>query len=353
MQWADLLGHDQQQQWFRTALANRRLATSFLFVGPEGVGKRTFARLLAKSLLCRKTPAQDLNQCGLCEDCVQVDASTHPDLIEVSKPADKAFLPIELLIGEREKRMREGLCHDISLRPYGGRRKIAILDDADTLNAEGANCLLKTLEEPPINSLLILIGTSLQRQLPTIRSRCQAILFRRLENRELVALIERHLLVGQRDPDDKESQPSELNAEQVLALAEQSEGSIANARLLLDHQLQEFRMQLVDMLTAHCIPMPELMKEFSALVDAAGKDNRLKRDRMKLLFQMAAAHFRSECLRLGATHADSDLTQDSGLRAATRCWSRCLEAVEQVDRNANQAALIEAWTTDVAQLCGR
>ncbi len=185
MQWADLLGHQQQREWFRTAIASGRMATSFLFVGPEGIGKRTFARLLAKSLLCQKTEDPSLDFCGACEHCAQVDASTHPDLIEIFKPADKAFIPIELLIGEREKRMREGLCHDISLRPYSGRRKVAILDDADYLNVEGANSLLKTLEEPPLDSVLILIGSNLQRQLPTIRSRCQAIIFRPLELEQL------------------------------------------------------------------------------------------------------------------------------------------------------------------------
>ena len=71
--------------------------------------------------------------------------------------------------------MREGLCHDISLKPYSGRRKVAVIDDADYLNQEGANALLKTLEEPPPKSLLILIGTSEQRQLPTIRSRCRRL----------------------------------------------------------------------------------------------------------------------------------------------------------------------------------
>jgi len=67
-----------------------------------------------------------------------------------------------LFIGPKEKRHRQGLCHDIGLKPFSGNRKVAIIDDADFLNVEGANCLLKTLEEPPANSLLILIGTSEQ-----------------------------------------------------------------------------------------------------------------------------------------------------------------------------------------------
>lgn len=343
MQWEDLLGHEQPKTWFRTALANRRLATSFLFVGPSGIGKRTFAKLLAKSLLCRRTDANALEHCGRCEDCLQVDASTHPDLIEVSKPADKAFIPVEMLIGEREKRMREGLCHDISLRPYGGRRKIAILDDADSLNVEGANCLLKTLEEPPVDSLLILIGTSLQRQLPTIRSRCQSILFRPLETQQVAQLVH-SVQSDERDSDgDSEGVLHGLSDTQLAELVDRSGGSLCKIRLLSDPTLRDFASHLQSTLGAHQIPLSEFAKEVTAVVEAAGKDNRIKRDRMKVLFEMAADFYRAQAI-------SDDL---SVRKSATQCWNRCLTAIEQVDRNANQAGLIEAWTADVAALSGR
>ncbi len=165
---------------FRRALARGRLASSFLFAGPEGIGKRTFALKLAQAMLCTTRPEETLDPCGTCPSCVQVAAGTHPDLHLVGKPEDKSFIPLELLIGDREHRRREGLCHNIGLKPYLGGRKIAMIDDADYLNAEGANSLLKTLEEPPPRSVLILIGTSPAKQLPTIRSRCQLIRFRPL-----------------------------------------------------------------------------------------------------------------------------------------------------------------------------
>ena len=114
---------------------------------------------------------------------------THPDVHLLARPADKAFIPVELFIGDKEHRMREGLCYDISLKPYSGRRKVAIIDDADYFNKEGANCLLKTLEEPPPKSVLILIGTSEQRQLPTIRSRCQVVRFRPLAESDVAEIL--------------------------------------------------------------------------------------------------------------------------------------------------------------------
>ena len=357
MQWEALQGHERQKGWFAAALASGRLASSFLFVGPDGIGKRTFATLLAKGLLCRKTPPQSLEACGVCEDCAQVDALTHPDLLTIAKPADKAFLPIELLIGDREKRRRSGLCYDISLRPFSGRRKIAIIDDADAFNTEGANCLLKTLEEPPPDSVLILLGTSLQRQLPTIRSRCQAILFKPLQADQLQTLILRH---GICDSQERAGQ-----------LAKQSSGSLAEARILVDPELDDFREQLLAKLSQSQLPLVDLAKSCGGIVEAAGKDARIKRDRLKWLLRLSANFYRDLTLSFDAVQSELSLPINSGgtpsmsaaiqdCRSHWRCgergaalaWSRCLLATEQVDRNANQTALLESWAADIAQIGG-
>ena len=175
-----LRGHDGVADQFRRALKRGRLASTFLFVGPAGIGKRAFALWLAQGLLCERVPEEKLAPCGACPSCQMVAAGSHPDVETISKPADKAFIPVELLIGDAEHRMRAGLCYNIALKAYSARWKVAIIDDADYLNKEGANCLLKTLEEPPPKSILILIGTSVQRQLPTIRSRCQIVRFQPL-----------------------------------------------------------------------------------------------------------------------------------------------------------------------------
>lgn len=350
MQWSDLLGHEKQRAWFDTALKNGRLATSFLFVGPEGIGKRSFARLLAKSLLCNNSQGLRLECCNACEGCAQVNASTHPDLIEIAKPADKSFIPIELLIGERDKRMREGLCHDISLRPYAGRRKIAILDDADYLNVEGANSLLKTLEEPPTNSLLILVGSNLQRQLPTIRSRCQAIVFEPLSLEQLTQLIARSDLVD-----------SEQRAAEIAKLCG---GSLTEARLLADAELADFRTTLFELLAADRLNFGELSKSCSGVIDAAGKDGRFKRERAKLLLRVCASFYRAIVLHCSGIREQTDHglsaavdralpSWKSGLHGALQCWQRCLLVIEQVDRNANQASWLEDWSTSLATLSGK
>lgn len=189
MAWSEIKGHDEIVERFRRAIARNRLASTFLFVGPTGIGKMMFARELAKALLCEHHRETELLACDACPACQQVAADSHPDLDIVSKPDDKSVIPVDLLIGDADHRRREGLCHNLALKPFRGGRRIAIIDDADCLNQEGANCLLKTLEEPPARSVIILISASEQKQLPTIRSRCQVVRFRPLANDVIATLL--------------------------------------------------------------------------------------------------------------------------------------------------------------------
>src|SRR5205823_253554 len=118
--------------------------------------------------LCDAGKPGELDACDRCPSCVQVGASTHPDFFQAVRPADAHEFPIEL--------MRE-LCQGFSLRSARGRGKVVVLDGADDLNDESANCFLKTLEEPPPDSVLILVGSSADRQLSTVVSRCQVVRF--------------------------------------------------------------------------------------------------------------------------------------------------------------------------------
>jgi DNA polymerase-3 subunit delta' len=256
MSWHGIHGHDEVVEQFRRALARRRLASSFLFAGPAGIGKRSFAVKLGQAMLCSARPEEALDPCGECPPCVQVAAGSHPDLDVVAKPKDKSFIPLELLIGDKEHRGREGLCHRIALKPYMGGRKIAMIDDADHLNQEGANCLLKTLEEPPPRSVLILIGTSPAKQLPTIRSRCQLIRFRPLEADVVAELLIARELV----PD----------AAEARRLAQYCEGSLQRALELADPELWAFRSRLHKHLAEPVLQSVPLSRTVSAFVDEVG-----------------------------------------------------------------------------------
>ena len=347
MAWQGIEGHDAVVEHFRRALRRDRLASTFLFVGPAGIGKRLFALKLAQALLCPHLDERELAPCGQCDSCTLVASHTHPDLMIVQKPAQKSFIPVEAIIGDREHRMRVGLCHDIALKPFMGGPKVAIIDDADHLNEEGANALLKTLEEPPPRSVLILIGTSAERQLPTIRSRCQVIRFGPLNAHSVGEILVSQGLVA--------------DAEQARRLAEFSGGSVERALELADDELWDFRDQLLAALAAGQLQSVALAEATCAFVDAAGKEAPLRRARARQVVRFAAEFYR----QLLRAQIDAQPVGDRTLlraveqalsswpgdvETATACIDRTLAALGHIDRNAHQRALMECWLDDLARI---
>ncbi len=339
MAWQGILGHDAVVDRLRRSIQMGRLPSTYLFVGPVGIGKRAFANKFAQALLCESSAADQLDPCGTCAACQQVMANSHPDFEVVAKPADKSFIPVELFIGDREHRMREGLCHRIALKPYRGGRKVAIIDDADYLNQEGANCLLKTLEEPPPRSVLILISSSEQRQLPTIRSRCQVVRFQPLDSESLVQLILDEGIAADR-----------AAAERLAGL---SHGSLEQARHWADETLAEFYGELLRQLASPAFQPAELARQTGSFVDQAGKDAPARRLRLKQTIERVADFYRQSMLfHSGAgsvvTAAETDVPDWLTAEAAADRLDRCLTAITQLDSNANQATLLDAWFDDLA-----
>lgn len=343
MTWQTIRGHDRVIEKFRRALAKGRLASTFLFVGPPGIGKRTFALKLAQGLLCERVPEQRLDPCGECPSCHQVASFNHPDVDLIGKPADKAFIPVELLIGDLEHRMRAGLCYNIALKPYSGRRKVAIIDDADYLNKEGANCLLKTLEEPPSSSMLILIGASEQRQLPTIRSRCQIVRFQPLSETDVAELlIEKGLCT---DPDA------------ARAAAAHSNGSLQRAGWWTDASVLEFRAELLKLLRQSDFEPQPAAKTIGQFVEEAGKESALKRERLRFVISLAEEFYRAALFTQEQGEASSDVDLKTAVAAALRwmaadapatCLDVCLDAYAHIDANVNQATFIDWWLDELA-----
>ncbi len=344
-----IIGHEAVLERFRRALRHGRLASTFLFVGPPGVGKRLVANHVAKSLLCETIPDEALSACGECPGCTMFDAGTHPDFTVVSKPTDRSYIPIELFIGDREHRMQAGLCYDISLKPFRGGRKIAVIDDADYLNIEGANCLLKTLEEPPPRSLLILIGTSEQKQLPTIRSRCQTVRFSPLPNDGLAQLIVNQGITS--------------SHEEALKLTELAEGSLQRAAELADSDLREYRLKLLGELPPGSWSVVALGKEIAKFVESAAKEAPPRRARLRMLLSFSADFYR----QLMHALAGAPIVGDPPLRravqtavakwpgtdeSAAECLETCLGMVSYGDANANLNALAECWLDELAEKAG-
>ncbi|HEY7322647.1 MAG TPA: DNA polymerase III subunit delta' [Candidatus Binatia bacterium] len=173
MSFAAIVGHRKQLEILRQALQHGRLHHAYLFVGEEGVGKKTIALGFAKALHCLGATG---DFCDECANCARVQDRNHPDVRIIEPAAGKKEISIQQ-IRELEK--------ELNFRSFSGKNKVVILDPATSMNLAAQNALLKTLEEPPQDSLLILIASNGGALLPTLRSRCHRVTFTPLA-RELI-----------------------------------------------------------------------------------------------------------------------------------------------------------------------
>ena len=148
----------QQKAWEHLP-DNRALAHALLISGPNGIGKRVFAHRLAMRLVCEQGSA-----CGVCRACRFAAAGNHPDVLLVSPEEGKTEITVD---------NARSINQFLALTPHMAPRRVALIDAADRLNRSAANAILKTLEEPPAESFLLLVSDAPHRLLPTIRSRCQ------------------------------------------------------------------------------------------------------------------------------------------------------------------------------------
>ncbi|MBI4733784.1 MAG: DNA polymerase III subunit delta' [Rubrobacteridae bacterium] len=174
--WSDLAGQDDAVGRIVCSLDAGEFNHAWLFVGPRGVGKWTTAKILASALNCED------KGCGRCISCSKIIRELHPDVILV-EPEGNFVL----------KEQVDDILRAVARKNYEGRVKVIIIDDADKMTTEAANSLLKTLEEPPLNVVFILISSNPDSVLPTVLSRCRIVQFRALTMVELVKFLsERH-----------------------------------------------------------------------------------------------------------------------------------------------------------------
>ena len=167
------LGNKPAQFLLNESLRRHTFHHAYIFAGKEGLGKKRLALQVAKSLNCLDPDAFP-GPCERCQSCRKVDARSHPD-VRVIEPETKVFKIDQV----------RAVIQDIYYLPFEGRHRVFILEDADRMNDEAANSLLKTLEEPPEKSMLILLTSNLYILLPTIRSRAQIVKFQPIPAREI------------------------------------------------------------------------------------------------------------------------------------------------------------------------
>jgi DNA polymerase III subunit delta' len=227
MRFSDITGHRHLLDLIARAASRGTLPPSVIFAGPDGVGKRMTAVALAQLMNC--LAVRDAGEsiaadaCGTCASCKRIARGVHADVL-VIEPGETGAIKID--------QVREAI-ERAAYRPFEGRRRVVIIDDADMMNGDAQNAVLKTLEEPPAASTFVLVTSRPDVLLPTVRSRCQRLRFGRLSPAEVAAVL-------MRDHDYSQADAS--------AAASLSDGSIGLALEGGSEAFVEARQAAVDLL---------------------------------------------------------------------------------------------------------
>ena len=251
----DILGQPQAIDVLRRAATGNRVASAYLFAGPEGVGKAATATALAAALNCETAPGEGCD--GLaCTSCHKFGEQLHPDLIRLEP--DGQYIKIAQVRAVEEL---------LAFAPHEGRHRLVLIDGADRLNVNAANALLKSVEEPRPRTLFVLVSAAPHRVTPTLVSRCQRVRFVPLEPDHVREVIRR--------------QSPEADEQQVQAAVDYSEGSAGRALHLLEGDQFASLHQLVESLVEAA--RGDTVVELFDTALAAGRERQVVGEAMDLL----------------------------------------------------------------------
>lgn len=177
-QFMDVVGQEQVSETLKKALLSGKLAQSFLFCGPRGVGKTTCARILAKAINC-ENPNADLEPCNVCSSCASFNQNASFNIFELDAASNNSVDDIRQLVDQ------------VRYAPQSGKYKVYIIDEVHMLSQGAFNAFLKTLEEPPSYAIFILATTEKHKIIPTILSRCQIFDFKRISEKDIVKQLQK------------------------------------------------------------------------------------------------------------------------------------------------------------------
>lgn len=303
------IGHHETMDRIASLVENRRLPHALLLSGPDGVGKSLAARWVAAAHLCEN------GGCGTCPACSRVLKSLHPDVHMVKAEEGKRDITI--------RQIRE-LLDAVSIKPFEAGGKVALIDDADRMNEESQNAFLKTLEEPPPDTVVALVSSRPERLLPTIRSRCQRFRFHPLNSEEM-----ERFMAGREG----------MDADFPGKLAEGSPGRLMK---YIEAGAGQARKLFIDYITSRTSPSP--VKGTGALMAWAKSAERaglkqVVRERLALSLHLGAALFRDLAAlkeEAGGCHLlnediESDLREAACLYEPSGIFLACAQMVEAAE----------------------
>jgi DNA polymerase-3 subunit delta' len=335
MSFKQIFGQEQPKQIIKNALQNSSLAHAYLFYGQESIGKKLIAFELAKALNC--ISLLDGEACNECSSCKKIENRIHPDFfyIEPTKntpTAREATIKIEVI--------RE-LQRKLAFQPYEGKVKVAVIDDADLMNSQAANSFLKTLEEPPSATIIILISSHPFKLLPTILSRCQTVLFQSLTPENVKKILKEKINEEIIEENTLDFRALRSRGNVNRALKDNIE-DIANIRGEMVNLLEIISFERMDIVFSHAKSWARQTDQWETIFN----------ELMELLRDLA--FFRSGCTELDIFNRDIASTlKPLSLKRSLKSWLEMFSSVHTTQKalsgNANAQLFFENMLIDFCE----
>jgi len=327
MSFKDILGHQRPIILLQRAIKNEKVVNSYLFLGNEGIGKKYVALQFAKALNCLGKESEGGDACDHCSSCKKIDHALHPDVLVIEPEGQ--YIKVDQV-----RQMQRQLAY----KPYEGRHRVCILTAADRMAPYIPNTLLKTLEEPPLHTVIVLLANSSRFILPTILSRCQTIRFNPLP----IPLLSKWLMEGKG-----------FNEAEAHLLASLSEGSPGKALEIQEeiHQIPREEL-LIDWIGLKSLPIERMWNWVESLPS--------QRENLLLMLEVAKTLLRDlvvvKTLRKEPNLIHSDLLPVMEPMAAKWSLSSLLKRMEilhqttlAIRSNANTNLALEAMMLSWAE----
>lgn len=365
MRLADIIGHRPAVRLLQRVLARGEDTGTFLIVGEAGIGKNTLARAFAMAAACLSPNQDPFDACGQCASCRRALAGSHPEIVTVPPAGEQTQI---WQFWDREGKPPGVLQRAVGFAPVVGRKRVFIVERADTLTEAAANSLLKVLEEPPPYVLFILLAVHASRLLPTVVSRARMLRLSLVASEELAAGLQRAASVP-------------IDQARILAAASGGRPGVALCMAAREGTSEEIDLVMdwvASVTAAPALAAPQLADALRRLAghsrgappepaEAAGDEqtgsDRLQRGSAAAILDIAAILYRDLAAASLAGAADGLISQKPRARilelartAPPAVWLSCLDAVlkgrRMLDQNVSVRLVLEALTMEVANATG-